>query len=153
VQAEVSGARVTLMDQSTQAKTTVATENTGTYVFPSLQPGSYVVEISKPGFKDTSSTRLVVDAGATVTFDASLILAGLDQSVTVLADADNAYRVENVAAGGPLGTTSIVNTPFTVSVVSRQLIDDTQSRNVKEVLKYLPLAAFQEMQGPEVIRP
>jgi iron complex outermembrane recepter protein len=71
----------------------------------------------------------------------------------VLADADNAYRVENVAAGGPLGTAPIVNTPFTLNVISRQLIDDTQSRNVKEAVKYLPLASFQEMQGPEVIRP
>ena len=33
------------------------------------------------------------------------------------------------------------------------MIDDTQSRNFKEAAKYLPLASFQEMQGPEVLRP
>jgi iron complex outermembrane receptor protein len=38
-------------------------------------------------------------------------------------------------------------------VISRQLIDDTQSRNFKEAAKYLPLVSFQEMQGPEVLRP
>ena len=38
-------------------------------------------------------------------------------------------------------------------MISRQLIDDTQSRNFKEVSKYLPLISFQEMQGPEVLRP
>jgi iron complex outermembrane receptor protein len=38
-------------------------------------------------------------------------------------------------------------------VISRQLIDDTQSRNFKEAAKYLPLISFQEMQGPEVLRP
>ncbi len=75
------------------------------------------------------------------------------QSVTVLADAENAYRVENVAVGGPFGTTPILNIPFSVNVISRQLIDDTQSRNVKQAARYLPLASFQEMQGPEVIRP
>ena len=38
-------------------------------------------------------------------------------------------------------------------MISRQLIDDTQSRNFKEAAKYLPLVSFQEMQGPEVLRP
>jgi len=38
-------------------------------------------------------------------------------------------------------------------VISRELIDDTQSRNFKEAAKYLPLVFFQEMQGPEVLRP
>jgi iron complex outermembrane receptor protein len=82
-----------------------------------------------------------------------LQLAAIGESITVSADAENAYRVENVADGGPLGTTPILNTPYTVSVLSRQLIDDTQSRNVKQAAKYLPLVSFQEMQGPEVIRP
>jgi iron complex outermembrane recepter protein len=153
VQATVSGARVTLVEQRTQTKTTVVSDSQGAYAFSSVQPGTYVVEVEQPGFKNTVSSPLKVEAGATVTFDASLVLAEVGDSVTVLADADNAYRVENVAAGGPLGTSPIVNVPFTVNVISRQLIDDTQSRNVKEAVKYLPLASFQEMQGPEVIRP
>ena len=61
--------------------------------------------------------------------------------------------MDNVAAGGPLGTTPILDLPYSVNVISRQLIDDTQSRNFKEAAKYLPLVSFQEMQGPEVLRP
>ena len=61
--------------------------------------------------------------------------------------------MDNVAAGGPLGNTPILDLPYSVNVISRQLIDDTQSRNFKEVAKYLPLVSFQEMQGPEVLRP
>jgi iron complex outermembrane receptor protein len=153
VQAAVAGARVTITDQRTQAKTTVASDSQGSYVFSSLQPGTYVVEVEVKGFKNTLSPPLTVEAGKTVTFDASLVLAELGQSVSVLADAENAYRAENIVAGGPLGTTPILNIPFSVNVISRQLIDDTQSRNVKDAVKYLPLASFQEMQGPEVIRP
>lgn len=152
-QAAVSGARVTLTDQRTHSKTTVATNNQGFYVFASLQPGTFVVEVEENGFKNSQSPLLRVEAGGTVAFDVLLVLAELGESVTVLADAENAYRVENVAAGGPLGTTPILNIPFSINVISRQLIDDTQSRNVKDALKYLPLASFQEMQGPEVIRP
>src|SRR4029077_4965819 len=55
--------------------------------------------------------------------------------------------------GGPLGATPILDLPYSVNVISRQLIDDTQSRNFKEAAKYLPLLSFQEMQGPEVLRP
>ena len=93
-------------------------------------------------------------AGQTVNFDFALTLAGVSQSVNVSAGTvENAYRVDNVAAGGPLGTTPILDLPYSVNVISRQLIDDTQSRNFKEAAKYLPLVSFQEMQGPEVLRP
>ncbi len=47
----------------------------------------------------------------------------------------------------------ILDLPYSINVISRQLIDDTQSRNFKEAAKYLPLVSFQEMQGPEVLRP
>src|SRR5262245_60883482 len=152
-QAAVSNAQVTLTDQRTKGTTTAATDNQGSYVFPSLQPGTYVVEVERQGFKNKVSSPLQVSAGGTVRFDVSLELAAIGQSVTVVADAENAYRVETVAVGGPLGTTPILNVPFSANVISRQLIDDTQSRNVKQAAKYLPLASFQEMQGPEVIRP
>ena len=46
-----------------------------------------------------------------------------------------------------------MNLPYTVNVISRQLIDDTMSRNFKEAAKYLPLVSFQETQGPEILRP
>ena len=46
-----------------------------------------------------------------------------------------------------------MNLPYSINVISRQLIDDTQSRNFKEAAKYLPLVSFQEMQGPEILRP
>jgi iron complex outermembrane receptor protein len=152
-QAAVPEAQVTLTDQRTKDTTTVATDNQGSYAFPSIQPGTYVVEVERRGFKNRVSSPLQVNAGATIQFDASLELADIDQSVSVVADAENAYRVETVNVGGPLGTAPILNVPFTVNVISRQLIDDTQSRNVKQAAKYLPLASFQEMQGPEVIRP
>ena len=69
------------------------------------------------------------------------------------ANVENAYRVDTVSTGGPLGTTPILDLPYSVNVISRELIDDTQSRNFKEAAKYLPLVFFQEMQGPEVLRP
>ena len=82
-----------------------------------------------------------------------MTLAEIANSVNVAGDVENAYRVDTVASGGALGTTPILDLPYAVNVISRQLIDDTQSRNFKEAAKYLPLVSFQEMQGPEVLRP
>jgi len=149
----VPGAVVVLTTRPTGKKITAVTDSEGAYSFSKLQPGIYVVEIGRKGFKNSASPELNLTAGQAVQFDFVLDLDAIGQSVTVRADAENAYRVENVADGGPLGNTAILNTPNTVNVISRQLIDDTQSRNVKQAARYLPLISFQEMQGPEVIRP
>ena len=152
--AVVSGSQVVLTDRQTKAKLTTATDGRGAYLFPFLPPGAYVVEVDAQGFKPSVSPELKVAAGQTVNFEVVLSLAGVTTSVDVSADAvENAYRVDNVESGGPLGSTPILDLPFAVNVISRQLIDDTQSRNFKEAAKYLPLVSFQEMQGPEVLRP
>jgi iron complex outermembrane recepter protein len=153
-QSAVTGARVVLTNQQTKSKTSTVTDSVGNYMFPSLQPGAYVVEVTATNFNPSFTSELKVVAGQTATFDFSLTLAGVAQSVEVSAGTvENAYRVDTVAAGGPLGTTPILDIPYSVNVISRQLIDDTQSRNFKEAAKYLPLVSFQEMQGPEVLRP
>jgi iron complex outermembrane recepter protein len=153
-QAAVANSQVILTNQQTKNKRTAVTNAQGGYTFPLVPPGRYVLEVDAAGFKPGASPELQVTVGQTTQFDFVLTLAGLAQSVTVSAGTvENAYRVENVDAASPLGPTPILDLPYSVNVISRQLIDDTQSRNFKEAAKYLPLASFQEMQGPEVLRP
>jgi iron complex outermembrane receptor protein len=153
-QSVIAGSRVTLTNQQSKAKITIMSDGQGGYKFQSLPPGAYVVEADVRGFKPSTSPEIKVTAGQTVNFDFALTLAGATDTVNVTAaNVENAYRVDNVDAGGPLGATPILNLPYTVNVISRQLIDDTQSRNFKDAAKYLPLVMFQEMQGPEVLRP
>jgi iron complex outermembrane receptor protein len=153
-QAVVASTQVILTNPQTKVKSTAVTDGQGAYSFQSLQPGTYLVEVDAKDFKPSASTELKVAAGQTVNFDFALTLAGATETVNVSAGTvENAYRVDNVKPGGPLGTTPILDLPYSVNVISRQLIDDTQSRNFKEAAKYLPLVSFQEMQGPEVLRP
>jgi iron complex outermembrane receptor protein len=145
---------VVLTNQQTKVKTTAASDSQGAYTFPSLQPGAYIVIADAKGFKAQASGELKVASGQIVKFDFALTIADTANSVTVSAGTvENAYRVDNVDPAGPFGTTPILDIPFSVNVISRQLIDDTQSRNFKQAAKYLPLVSFQEMQGPEVLRP
>lgn len=152
--AVVPGVQVVATNKQTNVRTTTASDGQGGYVFPSLQPGAWIVEVDATGFAAAVSPELQVTAAQTTQYDFTLALGGAAQSVTVSAGTvENAYRVDNVAPGGPLGNTPILDLPYSVNVISRQLIDDTQSRNFKEAAKYLPLVSFQEMQGPEVLRP
>src|SRR5580704_1030004 len=152
-QALVPNCPVTLTNRQTTIKTTGVADAQGAYSFE-VAPGTYVVQADGPGFQTSISPELRVEAGQSVKFDFALTIPGVTQSVNVSAGTvENAYRVDNVAPGGPFGTTPILDLPYSVNVISRQLIDDTQSRNFKEAAKYLPLVSFQEMQGPEVLRP
>jgi iron complex outermembrane receptor protein len=153
-QATVAGARVTATNQQTNAKVTTSTDGQGAFAFSGLEAGAYSVGVRAKGFAPATNATLTIQEGATGRSDFALELEGVSQSVDVTAaSVDNAYRVDNVAFGGPLGTTAILDTPYSVGVISRQLIDDTQSRNFKEAAKYMPNVFFQEMQGPEVLRP
>ena len=153
-QASVAGAQVTVTNLATNAKTVALTDNEGSYVVRSLPPGTYALEAQAKSFQPSAKAEINIGAGETVRHDIVLSLATLNITVNVTAGSvENAYRVDTVKIGSPLGTTPILDAPYSVNVLSRQLIDDTQSRNFKETAKYLPLVSFQEMQGPEVLRP
>ncbi len=66
---------------------------------------------------------------------------------------EDAYRVPSVYSLGPLGTAKLLDTPNSISILPEALIENVQATSVKEALKYIPLAQFQEQQGSEVLRP
>jgi iron complex outermembrane receptor protein len=67
--------------------------------------------------------------------------------------ADDNYRVDAVDSLGPLGSTRILDTPYTIGILPHDLIENSQATNFKDVSKYLPLVAYQEQQGSEILRP
>ncbi len=63
------------------------------------------------------------------------------------------YRPPSLAPLGPLGTTPLVDVPYSVSVLPANLIENMQAVDYKEASKYLPLVSYQEQQGPDILRP
>ncbi|MEO7205840.1 MAG: TonB-dependent siderophore receptor [Steroidobacteraceae bacterium] len=63
------------------------------------------------------------------------------------------YRVESVDSLGPLGSLKILDAPYTIGVLSEDLIQNSMATNFKDVSKYLPLVAYQEQQGADILRP
>jgi hypothetical protein len=77
-------ARITNLD--TQIATTAKTGATGLYVFPSLQPGSYEIKVSREGFRDTVVPHLSLGVQENISRDFVLTIGSATQTVTVNAD-------------------------------------------------------------------
>ena len=67
--------------------------------------------------------------------------------------AEENYRVESVDSLGPLGSMKLLDTPYSIGILSSDLLQNSQATNFKDVSKYLPLVAYQEQQGADILRP
>src|SRR3984957_12272103 len=85
--------------------------------------------------------------------DTSQTQPGLPR-VTVIGNKDaEDYRVETVDSLGPWGSLKILDAPYSIGVLSEDLINNSMATNFKDVSKYLPLVAYQEQQGADILRP
>ncbi|HEX5049366.1 MAG TPA: hypothetical protein VFX89_19805, partial [Gammaproteobacteria bacterium] len=64
--------------------------------------------------------------------------------VTVTGQRPEDYRVQALDSLGPLGSTPLLDTPYTVSILPAEIIENSQAISFKDVSKYLPLVAYQE---------
>ncbi len=86
--AVVEGATVTLTNEGTNVSLTTQTTSTGTYVFDSVQVGSYSVSVEKQGFKKFVSTGNPVNVNQPATVNAALEPGNIAESVTVQGSAE-----------------------------------------------------------------
>ncbi|MCC6164612.1 MAG: TonB-dependent receptor [Acidobacteria bacterium] len=63
------------------------TGDTGTYLFPGLQPGLYTVRFELTGFRTVIVERVQVNVGASTTTNITLEVSALEESVTVTSEA------------------------------------------------------------------
>jgi outer membrane receptor protein involved in Fe transport len=83
----VAGAKVTARNQGTSIERTAQTDSEGNYQLAALPVGNYSVEVEMQGFKRQLLSSLTMEVGRTVVRDFSLEVGGLEQSVTVTAEA------------------------------------------------------------------
>lgn len=90
--AVVPGCAVMLTSAATGTRLTSQTNNDGMYAFPSVQPGSYDLEIARDGFKTYQLRGLTVTVSEHATRNAVLELGAA--STSVLVDAGGAASLE-----------------------------------------------------------
>lgn len=86
--AVLPGVVVTVSGGSLLQPLTATTAETGTYLFPGLQPGSaYTVRFELTGFRTVIVERVQVNTGASTTTNATLEVSALQETVTVSSEA------------------------------------------------------------------
>ncbi|HYJ90648.1 MAG TPA: carboxypeptidase-like regulatory domain-containing protein, partial [Pyrinomonadaceae bacterium] len=83
----VGGATVTLTNKETNQTQTTTTSDAGFYGFTGLAPGTYSVTAEKENFKKTVVDNVKVEAEATRGVDVALPAGGINETVTVTAEA------------------------------------------------------------------
>jgi Carboxypeptidase regulatory-like domain len=84
--AKVVGADVKAVEAATQFTTNVVTGTDGTYLMPALQPGTYTVTVTSPGFRQETRNNIVLTAGQTVQADFTLKPGAATETVEVTAE-------------------------------------------------------------------
>ena len=79
----VPNAQIDLINQKTQQDLTTHTNATGLYTLPQLEPGTYTLRISSPGFGTEVLDNLVVEVGGKLSKDIQLKLGAQSEEVKV----------------------------------------------------------------------
>lgn len=87
--AVVPNVTVELKNEATGVIQSTVTNSAGDYLFQALNPGSYTLSITHPGFKQMQRTHVVVDVNATNEQDIALELGSASQTVQVTAGIQN----------------------------------------------------------------
>jgi hypothetical protein len=109
--AVVPGAHVVLTEVQKGTSRSAATNNQGTYTFPDLLPGSYVVAVTAPGFKQLKSSPFVLTAQQNMRFDAALEVGANAESIEIKAT-PSALNTENAEIANVQTRTDLVNMPL-----------------------------------------
>ena len=82
----VPGATVTAKSLQTGDLLTAVTDQSGYYTVTTLRPGRYDVSAELEGFKKADRSGVVLDAGAAISVDFTLVPGSISETVTVVAE-------------------------------------------------------------------
>ncbi len=108
--AVLPGVTVTATSPALIGTQTVVSEANGSYRFPSLPAGVYTLKFDLSGFKTFTRSGIVLALGQTLTVDAQMQLATLQESVTVTAESP-IVDTSSTAVGNTLDTKKLIQVP------------------------------------------
>jgi hypothetical protein len=109
----IPGVEVTAKNINTGITDTRITNETGNFVFPSLQPGTYTLSASLSGFQNATYNNVVLGQGQQVRLNFSLqVAAAAAQNVEVLINADTVLATTSASVGNVLADKELLDLPL-----------------------------------------
>src|SRR5207249_10834143 len=108
--AVLPGVEVTATQTATGLVRTVVTNETGSYVLPSLPVGPYKLEAALPGFRTVAQTGIVLEINANPDINIKLDVGQVAETVEVLANTA-LVEVRTVGVGQVMETQQILELP------------------------------------------
>ena len=105
------GVTVTITNVATGLSSEVVTNASGSYLFPSLDPGEYRLTVTMPGFASYVREGILLATGQGITMDAQLQVEGVTETVTVTGESPMISTRES-KVGGVVDTEQIQNVPI-----------------------------------------
>jgi hypothetical protein len=109
--AVVPNARLTATEKSTGTVYHAVTSSAGSYRFPNVRIGTYDLTVSATGFKSPTLTGIEVQIATTAAVDIKLTAGGVNETVTVQADAPT-LQSETSDIGTVVGGKQILDLPL-----------------------------------------
>ena len=123
--ASVINAKVTLLETRTGIKQATASNQSGNYSFPSIQPGNYRVEVELQGFRKEIKTGIDVLVNSTIRADLQLVPGAMTEVVNVTAESA-LLQTDRSDTGRKIETRQLADLPL------------TYNRNFQSLLNLVP---------------
>jgi hypothetical protein len=111
-QALIPGVTITLSNPATGTSSTQLTNETGSYTFLSVPPGTYTVSASLPGFKTSVTNSVQVGLSAQVRLNITLEVGTLDARVEVSVTGDQVLKESGASVGDVLPASRAMALPL-----------------------------------------
>lgn len=134
------GVTVTATNTGTSLQQSVVTDDTGSYVFRNLPPGTYNMTLSAKGFKEMQQSGISVAAGDPRRTNVTLQVGTAQETVTVTADAAT-LRTETTNLSTEINSKQVTSLPL------------NQYRNYQALINLVPGATPTQFQNAEIDTP
>jgi hypothetical protein len=107
----IGSATIQIKNEATGAVFNVTTTDAGLYRSPSLDPGSYVVDVNAPGFKESLTTGVRVELGEPRSLDIHLVV-GTSQTIVKVTASAPLLNTEDPGLGQSVDYTQVAKLPY-----------------------------------------
>ena len=149
--AVIPGASVEAVNTATQLRRLTSTDDQGRYSIYSIPDGTYQVTTRARGFSANISEDVAIADGRLRTIDVRLAVQSIATEVNVQATIVNITDMD--ISIGPLAGRSMIDLPYSITLIPSELIQNQQAVNLRELVKYMPSVQIQERGGSDVGRP